>query len=368
MVTLAITLENDELAPQFKARCRELFERVPFLKLVSLKTGAGLSSPWTYDADWIAQVKAGDKKWTLVFRAKRLGHPREVRTAVLQLEHYLRRLPKTKHTYGIVLAPFISEESARLCTDAGMGYADLAGNAQLSFGHVFVETRRPDNPFRERRERRSLFSPRAARVLRVLLQGPLRPWKVAELAESARVSLGWVSAVRQQLLAREWAVEASGGLRVAKPAALLDAWSKGDDWEKRTRTQEYSSLLSDPVELAGALKEVSPGEPPVFTQWFAGWLRHPYTAPAVVSAYVTRFPEEALIKEKLLARRVSTGGGGLRLVLPKDDGVFCPSQNVRGFELVSDAQIYLDLLQGGLRGEEQAEELRRWPDFAGGWA
>jgi hypothetical protein len=30
-------------------------------------------------------------------------------------------------------------------------------------------------------------------------------------------------------------------------------------------------------------------------------------------------------------------------------------------------QIYLDLHHAGLRAEEQAEELKRWPDFAGGW-
>jgi len=54
-------------------------------------------------------------------------------------------------------------------------------------------------------------------------------------------------------------------------------------------------------------------------------------------------------------------------VLPKDEGVFHPTQTVRGFNLVSDVQIYLDLLRAGQRGEEQASELRQWPDFAGGW-
>ncbi len=67
-------------------------------------------------------------------------------------------------------------------------------------------------------------------------------------------------------------------------------------------------------------------------------------------------------------RRVSAGDGGLRLVLPKEEGVFHPAQTVRGFNLVSDVQIYLDLLRTGQRGEEQAAELRSWPDFAGGWA
>jgi hypothetical protein len=361
------TLKERDLEPQFEALLRGLLGRVPSLKLASLKKDARVSPDSADRADRLAQVTTGDRKWTLVVEEKRLGQPREVRTAVLQLERYLKHLPEDVPHYGLLLAPFISEESAKICTEAGIGYADLAGNARLAFDQVFIETRGADNPFREKRETRSLFAPRATRVLRVLLQGPLRPWKVTELAESARVSLGWVSAVRQQLRAREWAAEEPGGLRVTKPGAVLDAWSKADDWEKRTRTHEYSVLLSDPVELAEKLKESLRDEPPVFTQWFAGWLRHPYTTPSVITAYVQKFPEESLIEEKLLARRVSSGGR-LRLVLPKEEGVFHPAQTVRGFKLVSDVQIYLDLLRAGQRGEEQAAELRKWPDFAGGWA
>jgi hypothetical protein len=55
-------------------------------------------------------------------------------------------------------------------------------------------------------------------------------------------------------------------------------------------------------------------------------------------------------------------------VLPKDEGVLNPSQTVRGFNLVTDVQIYLDLQHAELRGEDQAAELRKWPDFAGGWS
>jgi len=361
-------LKERDLESQFEVLLRGLLGRVPFLKLVSLRKDAHASPNSRYRPDRVAHVTAGDRKWTLVVEEKRLAQPRDVRTAVLQLEHILKSLPKNVPHYGVLLAPFISKESAEICTQAGIGYADLAGNALLSFDHVFIETQTSGNPFREKRETRSLFAPKAARVLRVLLQGPLRAWKVAELAESAHVSLGWVSAVRQQLLAREWAAEEPGGLRVKKPGAVLESWAKADDWEKRTHTQEYSVLVPDPVELAEKLKAALRKEPLVFTQWFAGWLRHPHTVPVIVTAYVRQFPGETLIKEKLLGRRVSAGGGGLRLVVPKDEGVFHPSQSVSGFELASDVQIYLDLLQGGLRGEEQAGELRHWPDFAGGWA
>jgi hypothetical protein len=142
---------------------------------------------------------------------------------------------------------------------------------------------------------------------------------------------------------------------------------KTDDWHKRTRTQEYSVLNPDPVKLAAELRDLLGAEPPVFTQWLAGWLRHPYTTPVVVTAYVKHFPDDARLREKLLARRVPSGGG-LRLVLPKDEGVWNPTQTVQGFQLVSDVQIVLDLARAGLRADEQAEELRRAADFAGGWA
>jgi hypothetical protein len=358
------TLKECELRPEFEALLRTLLGRVPHLKVNSWNP---ISKVFGDQPDWLAEIQVGDRNWVLVVESRRLGQPREVRSGMLQLKHFLEQLPQDKPCYGVLVAPFISEESALLCENAGIGYADLAGNARLSFDQVFVEKRSSENPFRERREARSLFAPKAARVLRVLLQGPLHPWKVVELGREARVSVGWVSAVRKQLLAREWAAEESGGLRVTKPGALLDAWVKADDWEKRTTTREYSLLSSDPTQLAEKLRDLLDVQPHAFTQWFAGWLRHPYTIPTVVTAYVTSFPDESLIANKLLARRV-TGGGGLRLVVSKDEGVSNPSQSVRGFTLVSDVQIYLDLLHAGLRGEEQAAELRKWPDFAGGWA
>lgn len=362
-------LKEHDIERQSEQLLRELLGRVPSLKVVSFRRGTRISPASSAQVDGLVQVKTGKRRWTLLVEAKRIGQPREVRSAALQLESYLKQLPGKSPRYGVLVAPFVSEQSAKLCSDAGIGYADLAGNARLAFDQIFIETRSPENPFREKRETRSLFAPRATRVLRVLLQGPLRAWKVTELAKSARVSLGWVSAVRQQLLGREWAAEEPKGLRVTKPAAVLEAWVKVDDWEKRTSVHEYSLLLSgSPLHLAEKLQDLLSDAPPVFTQWFAGWLRHPHTTPVVVTAYVKNFPDETLIKDKLLARRVSGGSGGLRLVVPKDEGVLHPSQAVRGFQLVSDVQIYLDLLRAGLRGEEQAQELRQWPDFAGGWA
>ena len=52
------------------------------------------------------------------------------------------------------------------------------------------------------------------------------------------------------------------------------------------------------------------------------------------------------------------------LIVPADDGVLLEKQESQGFPLVSDVQIYLDLLHVGQRGPEQAVELRGWEGFA----
>ena len=84
-----------------------------------------------------------------------------------------------------------------------------------------------------------------------------------------------------------------------------------------------------------------------------------------MTAYVPHFPEASKLEKQLSARRVEDGGR-LWLVVPKDEGPLRETQTVDGFTLAADVQIYLDLLRAGLRGDEQATELRKWPDFAGG--
>ncbi len=191
------------------------------------------------------------------------------------------------------------------------------------------QTSSPQNPFRLRKAVGSIFSPRGTRVLRVLLQGPFRSWKVRDLARSAQVSVGWVSSVRKHLLEQEWAAEDPTGFKVTRPHAILDSWVKQPNtWPKNAEIRDYSVLLNDPEELAAKLKEALPGQEAVFTQWFAAWLRHPYTETPIVTAYVKSFPEDALIKEKLLGRRVSDGRDDCDCP-PKDQGALNrPKQSV----------------------------------------
>ena len=146
-------------------------------------------------------------------------------------------------------------------------------------------------------------------------------------------------------------------------SALLDDWSEQDSLRDRVSTYRYSTLGGTPLEWSQKLTNLC-GEHSIriaFTQWIAGWLRTPYTEPVVTSAYVDRPPDPSLL-DKLQLREVPDAGK-IWLHVPEDEGVFRETRTVQGLPLVTDAQIYVDLQDTGLRGPDQAAALRTWEGF-----
>lgn len=354
------TLKERDLEPQFEALLRGLLGRVPSLRLASLKRDARVSLHSSDRADRVAQVTAGDRPWTLVVEEKRLAQPREVRMAVLQLERCLKHLPEDVLRYGLLMAPFISEQSAKICTDAGMGYADLAGNARLAFDEVFIETRGAGNPFREKREKRSLFSPRAAQVLLVLLAPPLRAWKVTELAAAAGVSLGQVSNVRKLLLGREWAVAGDAGLRLSKPEELARAWQRSYEPRPRNRETAYTLLHGEALDdaMRAALAEGGKGEHVVLASYSAARWIAPYARQATQFFYADEQGTEIL--RRYLQLQPVSRGENVVILEPREDDVFSGRvEAAPGIWCSGLILTWLDLSVAGERGAEAAEHLLR---------
>lgn len=88
-----------------ESELRKLLDRVPFLKVQSIKSDVKLSSRQLYQLDIVARIKTGTQPWTLIGETKRLGQPREIRIAALEIEKYLSQL-KDKKRHGVILAPF----------------------------------------------------------------------------------------------------------------------------------------------------------------------------------------------------------------------------------------------------------------------
>ncbi len=346
-----------ELAP---AKLRELLKPVPFVSLgVQSTEPAYAAGSWR--PDFSIDLQADGDAWMLVGEIKADGQPRYVRGAALQLRDYVQRFASVDahaRAYPVVIAPFISPASAEICKEAGVGFADLAGNCHLAFGRVYIEKIAAENPFRKRRVQRSLFAAKSARVLRLLLAEPHRLWRVAQLAEHAQVSLGQVSNLRQRLLDEEWAVIEKDGLRISKPRELLAAWRQAYRLDPERSESCYTLLHGEALDkaLRTALAEVGRGQHAVLASYSAGGWLAPFARVASLYLYADEQGQAALRKH--LKLEPPGKGANVLLMQPKDEGVFLDRvEAAGGIWCTSPIQTYLDLAVSGERGAEAAEHL-----------
>jgi DNA-binding transcriptional ArsR family regulator len=266
----------------------------------------------------------------------------------------------------LLVTPRLSERFVELCRKSGVACLDLNGRVWIRRGSVLVD--RSPQAGRESiiatPPEPDLVANKSSRVLRALLS-PQRQWNQAELAKATGVSRPLLSrlleTLRQQGYVRREGNPRGGTWILAQADALLDEWARRDAWSRRTVVQQFSILVPTLEAAATQLSTAFRSSRFAFTQWYAAQLRHPYTESPVLSVYVDEIPSADLLKS-LNAREV-VSGGRLWLIRPRDEGVFQFTQTVDGLPLVSDAQIYLDLLQVGQRGPDAADALRYWENF-----
>ena len=264
--------------------------------------------------------------------------------------------------YPLLITVRLSDALAQACRERQVNYLDLNGRCRLKTRDFLIERHVTAGQPRFRLAERDIrfFSRKSSRLARALLAYPDRVWKQTELAEVTQISQGLLSRLLNYAKREGWLTGERGDWRVTAFDALLDAWAQADVWHKRVQVRQYSLLESDRDVLARQLVSITKGEL-VFTQWFAANLRHPYADTPVLSVYSRAWLSESKL-QTLRAREV-TDGGALWVLVPDDEGVFQCGREVDGLPLVSDAQIYLDLLPVGLRGPDQAAALRAWEGF-----
>jgi len=328
---------------------RACLQRVPFLKIDSLERTLKVGDACM---DIVATLRVANQRQRLAFEVKNNGQPRIARTAAYRLASVRNSAPDV---YGVFAAPYISPRTAEICIQEKIGYLDLAGNCRLTFGQVYIEQQGNPNPFAEKRDLRSLYSPKAVRVLRVLLDDPKKPWRVQALAEAADVSLGLVSNVKSLLEDREWLGSSSSGLLLKNPRDLLYEWSENSKYRKKNTFVNYYTLKSI-SEIEADLAMACDGEDIRYAlTGFSGAARY---APSVryqrAMAYVSRDVDRIA---KILSLKEVTSGANVALLIPYDEGVFYGARSIDGIYVASPVQVYLDLLKVKGRGEEAAQTI-----------
>ena len=341
---------------------RALLERVPNIQIVGVRHEYPLSSGHQVDAR--IDLDHDGIRYALLMEFRSNGAPRFARLAVYQLESHIARLHRSEHQDGtgqfipMLVSSYLSPAARSICLDHNVAYLDLYGNAHLAFGSVYIERTVPDRPKSEARTQRSLFTPKAGAILRVLLRDPTHAWRVTDLAEAANASLGHVSNVRKALLDREWVEVRDDGLVLAQPDALLKSWRENYRRPAGHDISGYTVLHGDQLRnrLSGSL---NPGpQPPraiCASNSAAEWIA-PYVRGGTQSFYADD-PGARILQEALQLTHAAQGANVI-LRIPNDETLFEDAvEPAPGIFCANPVVTYLDLWDGNDRDREAADHL-----------
>jgi hypothetical protein len=339
----------DEIRRSAAQKLREIFSKASsWEELPNTRAGTQL-------IDLLVTFKIGSSQHMLAAAVTSVGQPRQIREAVTRLAGIRREMPEA---FPIALADYVSPQSAALLKQAGVGYLDLSGNCSLAFENVLVEKEGKPNQRPSTRPLKSLFAPRATRIVRVLLVDPQHVWRLEELAKAAEVSLGHAHNVVKRLEELSW-VERGEHQRIhlTCPGDLLDGWVESYSYRVNASETYFSperltrKLVGDVARAAHA-----EGRRYAFTLHAGAALVAPNVRFPAIHCYVEGSPEPIA---RSLGLRPGEGEGNVHLLSPYDPGVFYAPISKGGLPVVCLPQLYADLYHYERRGREQATHLRR---------
>ncbi len=342
-------MKIDDLNNKALEALRKTIQEISFIDLVE-ESREPLSAGGRWD--WEIWLRLPDREVRLLVEVNNNGEPRVARHAANQLLRLQISLPGS---YGVFVAPWISPSAAQICKEAQVGYLDLAGNCYISFGTVHIERDGNPNRLAEKRDLRSLYSPKASRILRVLLHNPQRLWKLQSLADEAQVSLGQAHKVKSLLADREWLQEEAKGIALRNPAELLAEWARNYSHRKNEARLFYILETVEKAEERLAATCSGSGIRYALAAFSAAARHAPFVRYQRAFAYIQEDRIAEIIQS--LSLKEVTSGANLVLWKPYDEGVWYGTKEIAEISVTSNIQSYLDLQSLHERGEEAARFL-----------
>lgn len=264
---------------------------------------------------------------------------------------------------SILAVPRLSRVDREHLRSLGVNHVDLLGNIWIRHPGILinVDGSRPRSGSRPRQGSLNPFSKKASLVLRVLLNDPSRSWGVRELAREASLSAGYASDLLNQIAELGYAASDGGGSVLADAVALLRDWCSAYRWEDN-EIHSFVAPFESKELLSAAWEALQEVEQPAAATILSGMdLTMPYVRHDQAHLYVLDFSidVERVIRDRLSAEPVRQGGN-LHLMVPYyGEAAFYGSRVEDRFRVVSDIQLFLDLIHYPVRGPEAADELLR---------
>lgn len=208
------------------------------------------------------------------------------------------------------------------------------------------------------------FTDKVALLFLLLLSDPGRKWHVHDFRQEG-ISTGWTSEILSalhdsRLVEREYRGRFSYTTLVS-PQQLVRAWTERYSF---SMNRKYS-FRSAKKNLLAELKTVYGDEkkaPYALTLHTGANLLAPYVKSQAVHAYLEpkSFGRTLSVLKKTLNLKQVMDGGRIYFYEPfLKNAAFKNARMVRGFRVVSNLQLYLDLFHHGLRGYEHSNHLKQ---------
>jgi hypothetical protein len=349
-------IKKEKIIDEIQKNIKNLFSSTGFLKIIDMDAkNRNILSRCISDCIIVKVETSPKSKYFLIIDIKPTGQPLYARRAVGELKEIVGN---NKSYYGIFASAFLSEETRKICRENGIGFIDLSGNCFFSFDNFFLSVEGRPNLYPATRPLKSIFSTRSTRALRVLLCNAKKEWSVEYLAKESGISIGQASLIKKKLLEYEM-IETLGEdkrakFRLIQPERLLTEWSKNYTYRKNKVKNYYS--LDDVKTIENNLSDYFRDKDKIyaFTLTSGASLVAPFLRYRRVFSYVSGDMEQ--VAADLGFKEVSSGEN-VSLMEPYDEGVFYGLQKIKGVKVVSDIQLYLDIVNYRERGEEAARFL-----------
>ncbi len=202
----------------------------------------------------------------------------------------------------------------------------------------------------------NLYSGKAVDVDRVLLVRYPESLSLRDLAKEASVSLGQAFNVSKALINERIAIRDSNNkLRLMAPLDLLKRLATVNNFATNTKFLEYYAEAENTTELLEKFQNINTIEY-AFTGLTGAMLVAPFVRPTNVHMYVDS-EDDAKQLAKMLNLMPIEANGNVKFAIAKSKGIFYGNKKIDGIKVVSDVQLYIDLLNYPARGEEAANEI-----------
>ena len=258
--------------------------------------------------------------------------------------------------YCIIMAPYISDASAKIGETYGVGYCDLSGNCLIQMDSIYISNKGNPNRYPVENHAKTIFKSSAktsSLILRELMKDVSKRWKIKELAEKVGCSIGMVSRVKTYLCEQSWAVMDSSGLHITDAESLMKEWSRAYEIPEAISCYTIESIPRFEEKCYAAYRNNGVS---LCLTGFSGGVRY---APVVryTKAHVWVDRKDITDFLNLTECKKVDSGANVTVYIADSDEVFVDCREINQSRVASPVQVYLDCMQLKGRGEEMAEAV-----------